>query len=200
MRIALLAYGSLQWNPEEQLEEALEFSAATPTTTPFSAEFARSSNGRAGAPTLVPVNGGGARVPALLIPFEEGVSADEAKTLIWRRETGRRAGDYPNPSVIRRNTTVVDELTEEFADFARVLYVRFLPDMPAMEPAKLAELAIRSARGEVGAARRDGISYLSKAKEYGVVTPLSSPYESEILSRLSVASLDDAWEKAQGLL
>jgi hypothetical protein len=57
----------------------------------------------------------------------------------------------------------------------------------------LAELAIESARRERHG--RDGISYLIEAKRNGIVTPLSEPYEQEILRRTKTRNLTDALHK-----
>jgi hypothetical protein len=42
---------------------------------------------------------------------------------------------------------------------------------------------------------RDGISYLLDAKRNGIVTPLSAPYELEILRRTETTTLGDALTK-----
>ena len=73
--VGILAYGSLIDNPGD------EIAAATVRTieeveTPFSVELARSSDGRGGAPTLVPVDKGGARVRAQIFVLD--VSEEEA--------------------------------------------------------------------------------------------------------------------------
>jgi hypothetical protein len=39
---------------------------------------------------------------------------------------------------------------------------------------------------------RDGITYLMDAKQNGIVTPLSEPYEQEILRRTEADNLADA--------
>ena len=65
MKIGILAYGSLIDDPD------IEIAAATAeitrgVQTPFSVEFTRSSTTRGGAPTLVPVDVGGAQVAAII--------------------------------------------------------------------------------------------------------------------------------------
>ena len=61
---------------------------------------------------------------------------------------------------------------------------------------ELAGRAILSARTEFGVDRKDGISYLIGAKDFGIETPLRSGYESAILRRLDVTSLEEAWDVA----
>ena len=57
----------------------------------------------------------------------------------------------------------------------------------------LATLAIESARQLDNG--RDGISYPLDAKRNGIVTPLSAPYELEILRRTETTTLGDALMK-----
>jgi hypothetical protein len=57
----------------------------------------------------------------------------------------------------------------------------------------LARLAIESARQLDNG--RDGISYLLRAKRNGIVTPLSGPYEQEILRGTQSSTLEDALKK-----
>ena len=59
--------------------------------------------------------------------------------------------------------------------------------MPPLTAEHLAELAIESARRERG--DRDGISYLMMMKQNGIATPLSEPYEQEILRRTETHNL-----------
>jgi len=55
--------------------------------TPFNIEFARSSRSRDGAPTVVPVEGYGASVQAVILALNEDIEIENAKDLLWRRET-----------------------------------------------------------------------------------------------------------------
>jgi hypothetical protein len=198
-RIGLLAYGSLRWDPEDPLSAELKLSdTASVVRTPFWVEFARKSRVRGGGPTLVPVERGGARVEAELFPFRDGLSIETAKTLLWRRETGRHDGKYvePDSSSVPINKVVIDQLAESFLGFDKVFAARVWRNLDDLNPEKLAELAIESAGAEAGKLRRDGISYLIKAKEYGIETPLRPAYEAAILQQLEVVSLEEAWKAA----
>lgn len=199
--IGLLAYGSLRWDPRDELEEVLDFEALVRCAeTPFRVEFARHSRTRDGCPTLMPVETGGARVPADLIPFR-GVSAvNEAQTLVWRREVGRSDGDYDSQRDLGPNKVYVEPVVGvAYESFDVVLSVRVASNIASLRGDVLAELAIGSARAEAGARRQDGISYLIDAKRHGVETPLRADYESAILRRLGVTSLEGAWHAARAL-
>ena len=87
MSVGILAFGSMAEEPGPEL-------AATATRriavqTPFFVEFARSSRTRDGAPTLVPVRAGGARVPATILVLDDSVTVADARAILYRRETGR---------------------------------------------------------------------------------------------------------------
>ncbi len=60
--IGILAFGSLMDNPDAEIDAAL-IGRKLNVCTPFGVEFARSTIGRGGAPTLVPVQQGGRSSP-----------------------------------------------------------------------------------------------------------------------------------------
>jgi cation transport regulator ChaC len=189
--VGILAYGSLIDNPGTEIKERI-VKIVEEVETPFSIEFARSSNGRSGAPTLVPVEKGGARVRAKIFVLEEEVTEQEAKDLVYRREinqvgTNRR---YNPPDQPKENTVLV-EITDEFTDFSSVVYTKITSNFKDISPEHLADLAIESAKKE-GSSGRDGISYLIDAKRNGIETPLMQDYEKEILCKVEVASLEEA--------
>ena len=70
---------------------------------------------------------------------------------------------------------------------------RFAATIVPLTAARLAELAIESARLE--RTGRDGITYLIDTKRNGILTPLSEAYEQEILRRLEVVDLNQALRK-----
>jgi hypothetical protein len=121
----------------------------------------------------------------------------EAQTLVWRREVRRADGRYD----ARRNADSPDKVFVDahegvHDDFDVVLVVRIPPNIEPLNGDELAERAILSARREFGLNRKDGISYLLGAKNVGIETPLRSDYESAILRKLGVTSLDEAREAA----
>jgi hypothetical protein len=83
MSVGILAFGSLIDNPGAEIEAAIVGRKLNVRTT-FNVEFARSSNTRGGAPTLVPVKSGGQSVFAEILLVN--VSEQEAKDMLWRRE------------------------------------------------------------------------------------------------------------------
>jgi hypothetical protein len=199
VRIGLLAYGSLLWDLRSALEDVLDLASPVPNVeTRFAVEFARSSTRtRGGAPTLVPVETGGVQVLGAIFPFREWLPVDDAQTLVWRRETGRSNGRYdPLKNADHPDKVFVDAHEGLYDEFDVVLVVRIRPNIEPLNGDELARRAIQSARTKLGAEPNDGISYLIGAKNVGIDTPLRSDYESAILRRLDVSSLEEAWDVA----
>jgi hypothetical protein len=186
--IGVLAYGSLITDPGPELEAAT-LSRQDGVSTPFAVEYARSSSGRKGAPTLVPVEHGGASVLATIL--ELNVSADEAADIVYRREidkigTGRR---YVESIDATPNTVIIDRFLD-FEGFDVVLSTRIGANIVPLTPTNLARLAIKSAREALPG--KDGITYLLNAMRSGIVTPLTSAYEAAILVETGTSDLEAA--------
>ena len=118
----------------------------------------------------------------------------EARDRLWRRETNRvgQGGHY----VHRRNPgldTLIIEHHENLGGVAIVLAARFVANIAPLNAEILAALAIESAQKLDDG--RDGISYLLNTKRNGIATPLSAPYEREILRRMQATTLEDALKK-----
>lgn len=197
MRIGILAYGSLIDEPGSEIEQ-FEVERRGGVKTPFRVEFARSSDSRDGAPTLVPVHEGGSYVEATIIVLRDGVDLVEARDILYRRERNRvrqRELRYkPDPE---EPNQVYVELLMDFFSLDYVLYTRIRPNISPLTAEELAKRAVKSAEGGVGARRRDGISYLIQTKENGVTTLLSGAYEKEILKKTNKDDLQSAWESVQ---
>jgi hypothetical protein len=105
--LGILAFGSLIDSPGAEIEAAL-VGRKLQIRTPFGVEFARSSTKRGGAPTLVPLEQGGAPVLAQILLVN--VSEQEAKDRLWRREINRvgQGGDYTGHSNPGANTLIID--------------------------------------------------------------------------------------------
>ena len=110
------------------------------------------------------------------------VSEQEAMDRLWRREIDKighgehyHHSDYPGPNIF-----VIDR-HQNFEGIRTVFSARFAATIIPLTTEHLAELAIESARQE--RTGRDGISYLIDANANGIVTPLSEPYERDILPR-----------------
>lgn len=196
-KIGILAYGSLIDEPGDEIGP-LVVKQIKGVETPFSIEFARTSQTRAGAPTLVPVRTGGSPVKATVLVLAEDVFLEHARDILWRRETGRVGSSqrYHAPAEPTENTVLVDEFAH-LAGMNTVISTRIGVNITEPNPELLADLAIRSAKTDAGAKRRDGISYLMDAKKNGLSTPLSPGYETEILRIMGAASLEGAWAMCQ---
>jgi hypothetical protein len=120
----------------------------------------------------------------------------EAKDRLWRRETDRvgQGGHYFDRRRQQSNTVIIDRY-EDIGDVAIVLAARFPANLVPLNAEVLATLAIESAQQLDNG--RDGISYLLHAKRNGIVTPLSGPYEREILRRTQSNTLEDALKKVR---
>jgi hypothetical protein len=189
--LGILAFRSLIDRPGWEIEQAI-IARKAGILTPFGIEFARTSRTRAGASTLVPVDSGGGKVLAHILVVD--LSEREPQDRLWRRETNRigQGGHYVRPRNPDLDTLIIDRY-ENLPGIAIVLAARFPANITPLNPEVLANLAIMSAH-ELNDGR-DGISYLLDAKRNGIVTPLSGPYEREILRRMKTASLEDALKK-----
>jgi len=194
-RIGILAYGSLIEEPGKEIEPIIR-ERISGVETPFCIESARSSAKRDGAPTVVPVESGGARVPATIFVLEEGISVQTAQDLLWRRETRNECTDkhYKKPINPNPNSMIVEELTV-FGGVEKVLYTKLGSNIAELTPENLAELALKSARSDAGKKNKDGISYLISLKRHGIITPLMPTYEEAILKKTNTGSLEDALAK-----
>ncbi|MCA0848099.1 hypothetical protein [Salipiger thiooxidans] len=190
--VGILAYGSLISNPGEEIEKA-RTEIIKNVMTPFPVEYARSSSGRGGAPTLVPVSSGGAKVRGQV--FAMDFSEEEAANILYRREIGKVgefAKTYKRPEEVKNSTVLVERLTN-FAGLDVVLYTKIAATIQPLSAAHLVRLAIKSvSRAKPGL---DGITYLRAAKESGIETALSPAYEAGILEETESVSLNEAYRK-----
>lgn len=189
--LGILAFGSLIHEPGRELEAAT--ASRREMVTPFPVEFARSSRTRGGAPTLVPVRSGGARVKAVVLVLKDSISEMEAMSILWCRETNRVGSSrtYTRPTTPGPDRMLVEALTNH-EGFAKVFYTDFPESGKIADPTPglLAGLALDSvSRADPG---KDGISYLVAAKAAGIATPLMAGYEAEILRRAGAVDLEDA--------
>lgn len=186
--IGILAYGSLIDDPGEEIKASTVHIERKNIMTPFRVEFARKSKERQGAPTLVPVNEGGASVKATLIVLK--IDEEEAMNRLWRRETnrvGQKDRLYRHPETPRSNSVIIDRV--EIAGVV-ALYARIPTNISPLNAGVLARFAVESARELHDG--RDGISYLINTKKNGIATPLSPAYENEIKRLTRTKSLEEA--------
>ncbi|MBI4480932.1 MAG: gamma-glutamylcyclotransferase [Acidobacteria bacterium] len=197
MAIGIFAYGSLIDEPGNEIAAALDRTIRG-VRTPFSVEYARSSNKRCGAPSLIPVESGGRQVDAAVLALRENVSEQEATDMLYRREIGRVGKPEiqyrPNPA--RASQVYVERLTN-VAGMDVVIYTRIEANILPLTEGELARRAIESAKRKCGASKQDGISYLMAAKRNGIETPLTRAYEEKILQFTGTQNLAAAWLTAR---
>jgi cation transport regulator ChaC len=197
-RIGILAYGSLVDDPGQEIKDATVRIVQAGVVTPFKVEFARSSRTRAGAPTLVPVENGGAHLPARILVMRENVSVEAARNMLRRRETratgvALRAASTAYPGSDR----VTIERLENFHGIGVVLYTKIGANIRPLTPQRLAELAIASALSGKIPEGHDGISYLIAALRQGISTPMSAAYEQELKRQTGSDTLAEALNRVQ---
>jgi hypothetical protein len=136
--VGIMAFGSLIDNPGAEIEEAV-VGRKLNVHTPFGVEFARSSTKRGGAPTLVPLEQGGASVLAQILLLN--VSEQDAKDRLWRREINRvgQGGHYTQHANPGPNTLIIDRYAN-FEGVDAVLAARFPATIAPLTAAHLAEL------------------------------------------------------------
>jgi cation transport regulator ChaC len=152
--VAILAYGSLISDPGTEIEKA-RTDIIKGVMTPFHIEFARCSNSRGGAPTLVPVTNGGAHVKGQV--FVMDLSEQDAANVLYRREIDKVGTDrtYKPPRRVTEKTVLVERLTN-FAGLDVVLYTQIAATIKPLTAENLADLAIKSvSKADPG---RDGIN------------------------------------------
>lgn len=189
--VGILAYGSLIDDPGSKIKSAIVNRISC--RTPFKVEYARSSKNRCGAPTLVPCDNG-AQVNAKILVVDLPLS--EAQNLLYDRETYGKGKTYSPPKHSTSNSVVIKTLCN-FEEIDKVIYTSIRANIKELTPEKLASLAIYSARRRADG--RDGISYLMNAKKAGIRTPLSEPYEAEILKSTETTTLEDALQRCREL-
>lgn len=191
-KIGILAFGSLLVDPGEEIESKII--STKKSKTPFNVEFARKSTGRDGAPTLIQVDEGGAKVNAIILILEEDVTEVEATNMLYRREIDRVGcgKKYKRTTTPRQNAVEIKKVGN-LSGIKTVLYASIGNNIRDLTPKVLAELAIESAKDKAGKKKRDGISYLIDAKHNGIKTPLMSEYEKEILLQTDTKDLFEAW-------
>lgn len=190
-KIGILAYGSLIDDPGNELESIIIERIAC--ETPFAVEYARKSASRGDAPTLIPVESGGAKVNGFILVLDKKITISEAENLLWRRET--RQSDQSKKYIKRDNpgtNSVQVKSIRYFKGVDSVLYTSIGSNLEQITPEILTGLAIKSILGRSGAEGLDGVRYLLQAKKNNIITPLTSSYESLIITHANAGTLDEA--------
>jgi hypothetical protein len=92
---------------------------------------------------------------------------------------------------------MVVEKLDDFAGLDVVLYTKLGANITDLNAAKLADLAIKSAKAEAGRTGKDGINYLISVKRQGISTPLMPSYEREILRKTGTSNLEYALSRCR---
>lgn len=190
-RLGILAYGSLLSEPGTDLGELL-VGRIDDVETPFPIEFARACSCRDHAPTLAPVETGGAPVRGAILLAAPSVSEATLTDALWRRETRTERRDETTTPETKDLLIRRAEGLEAKHGLQRVFYAHLKANIDDRHAGHLADLAIESAGSEAGRREEDGISYLMTIKQNGLSTPLLAPYEQEILRKTGAASLNEA--------
>jgi hypothetical protein len=197
-KYGIFGFGSLITDPGEELAAATE--RRVEIDTPFAIEYGRSSGTRGGAPTLVPVKSGGAKVKATVFVLKDGITEQEAENILWRRET-RQVGSgkqYKRPKNPGPNH-VIAAYSTNVAGCDKVFYTDFADSGKLSNPTavQLAQLAVDSARNPDVKDAMDGITYLMNAEKSGIQTPLTPSYEKQILRLTGTSNLEEALAKCR---
>jgi hypothetical protein len=199
-KIGIFGFGSLIADPGEELAKST--ASRLEAETPFAIEYAHTStHTRGGAPTLVPVKSGGAKVKATIFVLNDSISEQEAANILWRRETRQvGSGKSYKPSAHPGPNSVLVAAVKSYQGLDTILYTDFADSGKLANPTaeQLAELAVTSARNPDVPEGMDGISYLMAAKKAGIITPLTANYERGILQLTGASSLEESLKKARG--
>ncbi len=195
LKIGILAYGSLINEPGPEITPRIRMRLST--TTPFSVEYGRYSQKRGGAPTVVP-HVKGAPVPAEILVLEEGVTFEQARDMLWRRERHREATEERYTEGSTSTSVLVRELSDHPC-VERLLYTDFNPigKIPDPDPVELAQKAIESVN--LAMQGLDGITYLQNNLSFGILTKLTPLYRDAILSKTNTGSLNEALQKIKSI-
>lgn len=185
--VGVLAFGSLIWDPG-CLQEHIIAGETRDARTPWPVEYARKSTSRGCAPTVVRVNEGG-RVSAKILILDI-CDEETARSIVACREGLSHEG--------RHKIKHCRELECEHNDLAAVFYAGLKPNIcgPDLCAEELATLAVGSFEKleESERCRKNGIRYLRKNIEHGVVTALTCEYKRTILEKCGKETLKDAEE------
>jgi len=163
----------------------------------FEVEYARQSQGRGNAPTLVPVPpGAGGHVQAQVIVLRAHIDEPTATNILYRREIDKvgqlnvvyQETDFPGPNRVMIKTTQIPGIQ----GIDTVLYTSIRHNIPGIvdqhvspeaKAEKLAGKALASLNEDTFNRDRDGIRYLADAIRHGVRTPLTEAYRDAILEK-----------------
>jgi hypothetical protein len=194
LQLGILAYGSLIKDPGTEIEPTIKLRLKTVTSFPV--EYGRySGKTRGGAPTVVKHDKGGPVAAELLI-LDDGISFEEARNMLWRRERRKEGSGETYVEDQSPNSVLVREVTDNPC-VERILYTDFRPEGKIAMPdaVALAKAAIKSVKAADKG--KDGITYLIDNLEAGIDTPRTREYVTEILRITKTETLQEALKAAQ---
>ena len=189
-KLGVLAYGSLIDDPGKELEPLI-VKRINGVFTPFRVEFARKSQSRGDAPTLIP-NANGTKVKAVILILPNDFNVNEAKNILFRREIHQEETDRkyePDKNVDSQNKIWI-EVLDEFNGVEKVLYTKIASNIDELSPKKIADLAIKSVK--IADENKDGITYLINSIQNGIATSMTKEYIKEILNVTGCDTLSEA--------
>jgi len=204
--IGILAYGSLITHPGQEIESVLDH-VIPDVMTPFPVEYARRSQSRAGAPTLVPVpTGCGASVKAVVLVLKKYTRKKKAQNFLYRRELHQEGSlkvIYDDQAQRQKRDALVIESIKNQYGLSVVYYTTLKSNFTEILDAKrtheekaelLAQEAIDNITQETYVRGMDGIQYLADNIEARVITALTEPYKQAILEKVgnNISSLGQA--------
>jgi hypothetical protein len=131
-------------------------------------------------------------VKAEILVLPNSISLDEAKNMLWRRETGRKGSGQAYPENTSPDAVLIRD-KPGFCGLDHVLYTDFNAGgkLSSPDPRTLAKAAVESVA--TAPSGKDGISYLMNLINAGVVTLLTSRYQKEILALTGSTTLAEAY-------
>ncbi|MEX0806167.1 MAG: hypothetical protein WD688_23030 [Candidatus Binatia bacterium] len=161
--VGIFGYGSLLSDPGDDI--GLHVVEHMPHISPWKIEYARRSDGRGGGPTLVIHQAGGAVNGQVLVLDGGANRLAEVGEWLWQREN-------------RPKRRCIKEM--RLAGLDHVLYCDIESNIrdTDMNAESLARFAIESVSSKP---ERNGIAYLARNIEMGVITPLTHAYQDAIL-------------------
>ncbi len=180
--IGIFGYGSLLSNPGDDIGPHIV--DRIPHVSPWKIEYARRSEGRGRGPTLVIHKAGRAVNGQILLLDVEANRLADVREWLWERENKPR----------RR---CIKEM--QMGGVRHVLYcdIESNIDDSELNADSLARFAIKSLSLKP---KRNGIAYLARNIELGIVTPLTYAYREAILRLTRSSNLDEAEKNALSLV
>lgn len=182
--IAILAYGSLIWNPGDEIKQ--HTISVLDVICPFKIEYARKSSTREDAPVLVKLSDEPGKTNAKLFVTDLHTS-DENKAFV--KEMIRQREDC--------GEKYVKVLEKPLKKFSVIFYADLPKNMDKVNINELADLAIKSVEKckKKGKPEKNGIRYLLNNIKSGVITELTDSYANKIMEITKTDSLEEAETK-----